>query len=75
MACNGMDGMMSSGAMYGAMAIGWVIAVLVGLAAIFALVCLGIFLLRRSQPRLPAASHSPPVEPSSAPLRDVRAPT
>lgn len=48
--------MMASGSMHAAMTIGWILGVLVALAAIFALAGLGVFLLRRSAG--PWARHS-----------------
>ncbi len=68
-----MDGMMSPSAMHTAMTVGYVVGVLVAAALIFALVALGIFLLRRSQAH--EATLERPLERPSGPLRDARAST
>jgi hypothetical protein len=68
-----MAGMMASGGMHAGMTVGWIVGTLVGLAAIFALVALGIYLLRHSRTAAPPAKT--PTETSPAHLRDVRAST
>lgn len=68
-----MSGMMSSGQMQAGITTGWILAALIGLATIFALVSLGIFLLRQS--RIGAPSIEQPIERPRSPMREARAST
>jgi len=61
------DQMMSSGGMMVGMTIGWILTALLGIAAIFALYALGLYMLRRSRQFLP------PSDERHRPLRDEHA--
>ena len=70
--CDQMMGrMMSSNGMMAGMAIGWILTVLLAIAAIFALWALGLYLLRRSRQFTQPFAEEPPRRASN----DIRAAT